>query len=443
MIDECLGEERQITFAPHGHLLTHRAVWSPCSEWLVVDVRSDAAGAQFDGTRIERVHVPTGKVETVYEAARGAPCGVATYHPLRNEVVFITGPEDPTPDWSYSMCHRQGVIVNLDAGQGGGVLDARDLTPPFTPGALRGGSHVHLFSPDGTWLSFTYEDDVLDRLGSQGTHDHNLRTVAVAVPVAVRVPKTHPRNHDGSHFCVVVTKVVNQPTPGSDEIVKACEECWIGERGYRRADSRWQDRALAFLGDVVFENGTRGAEVFVVDLPHDLTQPGAGPLQGTETCRPAPPAGCMQRRVTFTAARRFPGVQGPRHWLQTSPDGSRIAFLMRDDHGVCQIFTVATIGGAATPLSHVPNGVSSAINWSRCGKWLAHLSDGSVCVTSANTGKTLRLTAKPSDTRFAPRPEACVISPSGKQIAYVRPVTSPLGTFNQLFTAQLPESATE
>lgn len=37
-------------------------------------------------------------------------------------------------------------------------LDARDLTPPFTPGALRGGSHVHVWDAAGDWVSFTYED---------------------------------------------------------------------------------------------------------------------------------------------------------------------------------------------------------------------------------------------------------------------------------------------
>ena len=39
-------------------------------------------------------------------------------------------------------------------------LDAMNYAPPFTPGALRGGSHVHVFSPDGAWVSNTYEDDV-------------------------------------------------------------------------------------------------------------------------------------------------------------------------------------------------------------------------------------------------------------------------------------------
>lgn len=37
-------------------------------------------------------------------------------------------------------------------------LDAMDITAPYTPGALRGGSHVHVFSPNGELVSFTYND---------------------------------------------------------------------------------------------------------------------------------------------------------------------------------------------------------------------------------------------------------------------------------------------
>ena len=135
--------ERQITRGPGGRILTNTGVWSPDSEWIVYDTRSDAAGDNFDGEFIEMVNVRTGEVRQLYRAENGARCGVATFHPRENKVVFILGPEHPTPDWQYGPFHRQGVIV--DAKQNGGTssavnLDARDLTPPFTPGALRGGS---------------------------------------------------------------------------------------------------------------------------------------------------------------------------------------------------------------------------------------------------------------------------------------------------------------
>ncbi len=49
--------ERQITTAPHCHVLTHVNAWSPDGRWLVYDVRS---GDDFNGARIERVEVVTG-----------------------------------------------------------------------------------------------------------------------------------------------------------------------------------------------------------------------------------------------------------------------------------------------------------------------------------------------------------------------------------------------
>src|SRR5207249_675058 len=100
------------------------------------------------GCSIEMVNVQTGEVRELYRATNGAHCGVATFHPRQNKVVFILGPEHPTPDWQYGPFHRQGVIVLVDRGTAARRalnLDARDLTPPFTPGALRGGSHVHVW----------------------------------------------------------------------------------------------------------------------------------------------------------------------------------------------------------------------------------------------------------------------------------------------------------
>ena len=73
--------ERQLTFAPHGHILTNSGAWSPDGRWIVYDVRGDPAGSVFDGTRIERVEVATGRVEVLYESRHAAGCGAATYSP--------------------------------------------------------------------------------------------------------------------------------------------------------------------------------------------------------------------------------------------------------------------------------------------------------------------------------------------------------------------------
>jgi hypothetical protein len=62
-----------------------------------------------------------------------------------------------------------------------------DITAPFTPGALRGGSHVHVFSPNGENVSFTYNDHVMHELDPA----QDLRNVGVAVPFG----PVHPHSH--------------------------------------------------------------------------------------------------------------------------------------------------------------------------------------------------------------------------------------------------------
>jgi hypothetical protein len=430
------GAERQVTSGPGGRILTNAGVWSPDSEWIVYDTRSDPAGELFDGGRIQRVRVDTGEVQVLFEARDGACCGVATYHPHRDRVVFILGPAFPTPDWSYAPWHRGGQVVEVGTGQSW-ALDARELAAPYRSGALRGGTHLHLWDQGGEWVSFTYEDHILATAAAvEGGCDLNQRNVGVSVwGHPVRVGAGHVRNRDGEAFSVLVTKTENRPRPGSDEIRRACEEAWVGTNGYRRSDGGWQRRALAFQGEVVTRDGRVISEVYVVDLPDDLTAAGEGPLEGTVTRRPAPPKGVVQRRLTFTAARRHPGLQGSRHWVRSSPDGSRIAFLMKDDDGVVQIWTVSPTGGEPVQVTRNAESVCSAFTWSPDGRWIAHVMGGCVGVTQVTTGRFDPLTNRPVGFE-APRPEACVFSPDGRRIAYVRRVPSPDLPANQVFVVE-------
>jgi hypothetical protein len=147
----------------------------------------------------------------------------------------------------------------------------------------------------------------------------------------------------------VVTRTADRPRPGSDEISRAFEDAWVGTHGYRRADGSWQRWALAFQGHVVTASGEVITEAFIVDLPDDLTVAGDGPLEGTATTRPRPPRGTVQRRLTDTAGRKYPGLQGPRHWLRSAPDGSRIAFTLG---GLAlRLFVIDTDGNNQRPLT--------------------------------------------------------------------------------------------
>lgn len=427
-------QERQITHGPGQRILTNTGVWSPDGEWIVYDTRSDPpVGDGFDGPRIEAVHVRTGEVKAIYEARNGAHCGVATFNPREPKVVFILGPEHPTTDWQYGFSRRQGVIVDMRRPGVGENLDACDLVSPFTPGALRGGSHVHVWDAAGEWVSFTYEDQVLSGFGEETeAHEVNLRTIAVSIPGRpVTVPRTHPRNHDGSHWTVVVARTTANPRPGSDEIKKAFEEGWVGASGYLKPDGTRQRRALAFQGNVVTGKGETISEVFLADLPEDLTQPGDGSLAGTATRRPRPPHGVTQRRLTFTSDRKFPGLQGPRHWLRSSADGTQVAFLMKDDDGIVQLWTVTPNGGSPRQVTRNAWSVASTFTWSPDGRYLTYVMDRSVCVTEVASGTTTRLTPDVEPDR-APKAEACVFSPDGRRIAFMRRVPSNGASFNQI-----------
>ena len=436
--DSWRPDERQITSGAHNHLLTNVGVWSRDGQWIYYDTRGKQDGSIFDGTRIERVHIDTRQVEVVYRSDRGACCGVVTACPVSGQIVFIHGPEDPTAEWSYSAWHRRGVLLDVDGDRVDRNLDARDLVSPFTAGALRGGSHVHVFSGDGRWISFTYEDHVLAS-SNDSESQRNQRNVGVAVPSLgpVTTPNSHPRNHSGVAFSVIVTETSDAPRRGSDQISRAYSDAWVGRQGYIRADGRRQARALAFIGDVVGESGEIVPELFIVDLPDDPTRAGSEPLCGTNSTRPAPPRGVVQRRLTNTTSRKFPGMGGVRHWPRSNPDGSKVAFLMRDNDGIAQLWTISPTGKDLQQLTHNAYAIASAFTWRPDGQAIACVANGSICEVNISTGCTSPLTRIREEPGLrAPRPEAVVYSPDGSWIAYARSVEGGQGAFSQIFAVE-------
>ncbi|MBB1202336.1 DUF3748 domain-containing protein [Enterobacteriaceae bacterium 89] len=391
---------KQITFAPRHHQLTNTQTWTPDSQWLVFDVRP--SGASFTGETIERVNVQTGEVDVVYRAGEGAHVGVVTTHPTEERYVFIHGPENPDAGWQYDFHHRRGVVTFQGETHN---LDAMDITPPFTPGALRGGSHVHVYSPNGQAVSFTYNDHVLHELNPA----LDLRNVGVAVPYGpVKPAGHHPREYSGSHWCVLISSTTPAPKPGSDEINRAYEEGWVG------------NAQLAFIGDTVSESGEKVPELFIVDLPQDEAgwkAVGEMPLCGSESTMPAPPAGVKQRRLTFTHENAFPGlVNAPRHWVRSNPQAEQIAFLMRDDAGVVQIWLISPNGSGLRQLTKC-SGIQSAFNWHPSGKELGFVLENRIAMCDAKTGEIRFLTAAHEN---PPSADAVVFSPDGKKIAWMQ-----------------------
>ncbi|MDF7679572.1 DUF3748 domain-containing protein [Enterobacteriaceae bacterium ESL0689] len=405
---------KPVTFASRHHQLTNINAWTADSQWLVFDVRP--SGALFTGETIERVNVQTGVVETLYRATCGAHVGVVTAHPQQDKYLFIHGPEYPDEHWHYDFHHRRGVVLNQGTIDN---LDAMDITAPYTPGALRGGSHVHVYSPDGRYVSFTYNDHVLH----QRSPLLDLRNVGVAVPYGpVVVRGHHAREYNGSHWCVLVSRTTPTPQPGSDEINRAYEEGWVG------------NQALAFIGDTLSAAGEKVAELFIVALPDSeqgWKQQGDAPLAGTASAMPAPPAGVVQRRLTFTHHRRYPGlVNTPRHWVRADPQATAIAFLMRDDAGVVQLWLISPQGEDLRQLTHNNNDIQSAFNWHPSGKWLGFVLDNRLAMCDAHSGKITFLTA---EHQSPPVADAVVFSPDGKQIAWMEEVDG----YRQLWITQV------
>ncbi|MBC2596388.1 DUF3748 domain-containing protein [Ruficoccus amylovorans] len=411
--------ETQLTAGPEGHRISNSNVWSPDSQWIVYDGRT---GEDFNGSDIRRVNIETSGVQTLYSSPEGSHCGASFYHPRADYVTFILSPKGPDPEWTYAASRRRGGLVDVRSPGECRSLDAMDYSAPFTPGALRGGSHVHVFSGDGQLVSFTYEDEILRQLDGREGAPPSQRNIGVLFPAGpVEVSPDHPHNSDGDYFSVQISETVAAPVPGSDEISRACENGWVGTGGYLKPDGTRQAYAVAFKGLVTAPDGTRHYEVFITDIPEGLVpeaRPGT-PLEGTLTQPPSPPRGIGQRRLTFTAGREYPGLQGPRHWLLSSPDGSQIAFLMKDQDGLPQLFSISPNGGEPRQISESPFGVSSAFSWSPDGRFIACARDNSIFITEVATGEDRRLTARSPD-ETAPLPYACVFSPDGRHIAYER-----------------------
>jgi len=349
---------------------------SPDGQWVVFDSRT--AGMDISqSTTISKVHIETGEVVPLYSVEcreDGPGIAAATFSPCGGYVLFIHGIRP------YAFHSRFGMLVHAD---GSGPIGGLDRPP------LRGGTHAHTWHPIGQWVSCTYNDALLPEFP---------RTVAVMTP--------------SSAFVIATPEV--SATPGSDEFEKAFDECWIGD----------QPR-IAFQGNTRDENGELVVEVFVADLSAVLspdTRYGGGqfttaspcPLPlgsggegdeflpstwggggfegalasektgaGKDTCPLQPPAGITIRRLT-----RSRGIQGVRHWLRATPDGSQIACLMLDPRGVSQIHLVDSETGTVRQLTQNDQPVDSPFNFSPDGTKITYSCGNRICITEIETGVT-------------------------------------------------------
>jgi len=425
-------KERQLTFGASGHTINNIQIFSSSDQWIVFDTRNNDTEISRTGS-IEMVDVHTGEIKQLYKTENqtqyGPGVGAATFSPVADRVLFLHGIRNANREHPYDFTRRTGVAVDINKPFQPEFLDARNIIAPYTPGALRGGTHAHSWSADGKWISFTYNDYVLQQLSKKDSTVKDLRTVAVMTPLSkVTVVENGKENNNGEMFSAVVAAVTASPKWGTDEIDRAFDETWIGTGGYQRKDGKWQPHAIAFQGNVYDEKGRAKTEIFVVDIPADITKARPGEhLEGTEESMPATPSGTAQRRITFSAE----GVHGPRHWLRSTPDGKLIAFLAKDEKAIVQIYSVSPNGGAVSQLTFNNFSIQSSFNFSPDGKHLAYLADNSIFITDLQTKAATRTT---SGTTADEAPTGGVVwSNDGKALAYNRYVSNKEGRFLQIF----------
>jgi hypothetical protein len=420
-------KETLLTTGTYGHTLNSAQVFSPDDQWIVYDTRNDDTHISRTGS-IEKVNVVTGEIVKVYttdnQTVHGPGVGAVAFHPRENKMIFIHGLQNCDSIRPYGFTRRFGAVWKENAA-GIHHAEARTIKDPLVPGALRGGTHAHTWSGDGEWISFTYNDYLME-LREKSTNGvvKDLRTIGVMAPLKnVTVSRENEEEFSGEYFSVVAAAVTEKPSPGSDEIERAFDECWIGTNGYIKADGTRQKRAIAFQGHVRNADGALVTEVFIADIPDNITEATHGkPLEGTEETRPNVPKGLIQRRVTFTTGRKHAGMQGPRFRLRTSPDGREVYFLMKDDADVVQIFSVPTAGGKAQQVTRLKNSIQAQFNVRPDGSKLSCIADNSVWIIDLVTGKATRITARAGD-QDAPV-NGALWSHSGKMLAFNRYVAA-------------------
>lgn len=391
--------ERQITFNPKTHALDNNDNFSPDGKFLCYDTRYMVFNTNLANSKsIEKVEIATGKETVLWEpesvSGENAAPGVAaaSYHPTKNEVVFIHGPQlaEVGARGYYGIRNRSGALVSGDGEGRLAWLDLRDVATdrPTIPGAQRGGTHRHEFSKNGKRIGFTYDDFL------QQDYD---RTIGY-----MEATKNVEEGYNDYFAVLLKPAKIGKSKPG--EIEKAYGDSWVDSLGSKRA----------FIGKVRAGNGIDyDTSLFVAEIPDSVDITSA--YSGDEDSYPEPPKGVQIRRLTHTTTDG--GI------VRGSYDGKQIAYLSADTNGVKQVFVIATDGSdrSANPEKRpkqVTNFTFDAgfVRWHPSDDWLFSISDGKIYASYVGSitdfGKSILLTPENLNR------EALVVSPNGKMLAY-------------------------
>lgn len=394
-----------LTSSKKGHMLHHNGVFSKDGQWIVYDGRNDDTKiGETAGIGVVNIH--NGEEQEIYQTANqtkfGPGVGAVSFSPAQDRVVFIHGLPNADEERPYALTRRTGVAIDLDRPFVPVLLDARDMTVPYVPGSLRGGTHSHMWNGNGQIISFTYNDELVEP---------DLRVVGVMSPYedGVQVDLV-PGNNNGEMYSAIISDVVANPKAGSDQINKAFDECWVGENGYKNADGNHVPYAIAFQGNTIDVAGNVVTEIFVVDIDAKkiLSDPEAVGRQGE---RPRVPGGIVQRRLTHSR-----GLSDLRHWLRSSHDGEYIYALAKDDLGNNQVVRCRVHGGELSFVTDHSFSISSPFNLSRDSKQITFVADNNVFVHDIASHKSVQLTHNTSkDPKVVGTPS---FSPDGRYLVF-------------------------
>ena len=394
--------EWQVTFSPISHNLDNNDNFSLDNQFLSIDTRDTVGSGIGGGTTIMKVSIWTGEEILLYApqpvivGASNAPgLGAAGFSPIKDEIVFIHGPlvADVAVRGYYGTRNRTGAIVAADGSQKITWVDCRDVTSEVTPkGALRGGTHRHEYSGDGTRMGFTYDDFLLQTYG---------RTLGFMKPASGVCG-------NATYYATLLIPVVPAGTSKVGELEQADSDSWVGSKGLMRG----------FIGKVKQADGTFMSSLHVVDIPENVDIATNEP--GTTTKFPGPPQGTTIRRLTNTPASGI--VRG-------SYDGTRIAYYAAAPDGTSQVFLIDSKGSDQDPdpakrpiqATFFPGGVQGGVRWHPSGNSIAVMMDNGVAVVCVKPGPLFGVAhfITTHGTGIV-APEALVWGRDGHRLAFIR-----------------------
>ncbi len=396
----------QLTQSQYGHTLHHNGVFSKDGQWVVFDGRNDDTKIG-ETAEIGVVNLFTGEEKIIYrtksQTLYGPGVGAASFSHAADRVIFIHGLPGANEEKPYGFTRRTGVAIDLERPFVPVGMDARDITAPYTPGSLRGGTHSHCWSPDGRLISFTYNDELTEP---------DLRTVGVMFDAGTPVlTDQHPGNNNGVMYAALIAAVVPHPKPGSDEISKAFDECWVGNNGYINATGQTVPYAIAFQGHTKNEKGETIAEIYIADIDTSLVVNDLAAV-GKPGERPRVPKGLQQRRLSHTEK----GLSAVRHWLRSSNDGRYIYALAEDNRHITQIIRCDTYTGQVDYMTKNDFSIQNPFNLSPDGHTIAFVGNNNVYLLPVDTKIPEQLTHNgPGEGRIVGAP---CFSPDGKTLVF-------------------------